>query len=131
MQKNFKLTLITLNLTFTGLLTASWPRLVVQHHTMSWFSYFVPSVCQFFFTAHPALRLYWNPVNKVVKSLDYVITCAFLKIFPCNNPKVITDFKLFFGFDKMSDVITTRRVRFPSGLTKSTDLLKYLCKFLL
>ena len=32
-----------------------------------------------------------NPGNKVVKSLDYVITCAFLKIFFCNNPKVITD----------------------------------------
>ena len=50
-QKNFKLTLTTLNLTFTGLLTASWPRMVVQHHTMLWFSYFIPNVCQFFFMA--------------------------------------------------------------------------------
>ena len=75
-----------------------------------------------------------NPVNKVVKwlkSLDYVITCAFLKIFCCNNLKVITDCKLAFGFDKMSDIITTRRVRFLSSLTKSTDLLKYLCNCLL
>ena len=31
----------------------------------------------------------------------------------------------------MSDIITTRQVRYLSGLTKSTDLLKYLCKFLL
>ena len=72
-----------------------------------------------------------NPANKVVKSLDYVITCAFLKIFSCNNPKVITDCKLAFGFDKMSNIITTRRVRFLSGLTKSNDLLKYICNFLL
>ena len=41
-----------------------------------------------------------NPANKVVKSLDYVITSAFLKIFSCNNSKVITDCKLDFGFDK-------------------------------
>ena len=72
-----------------------------------------------------------NPANKVVKSLDYVITCALLKIFSCNNPKVITDCKLAFGFDKMSDIITTRRVRFLNGLSKSTDMLKYLCNFLL
>ena len=43
---------------FYRFLTALWPRLVVQHHTMSWFSYFVPSVCQFFFTAQrPAILL--------------------------------------------------------------------------
>ena len=66
-----------------------------------------------------------NPASKLVKSLDYVITCAFLKIFSCNNPKVITECKLAFGFD----IITTRRVRFLRGLTKSTDLLKYLCNF--
>ena len=64
-----------------------------------------------------------NPANKVVKSLDYVITCAFLKIFSCNNPKVITDCILAFGFDKMSDIITTCRVRYLSVLTKPTDLL--------
>ena len=72
-----------------------------------------------------------NPANKVVNALDYVITCAFFKIFSYSNPKVITDCKLAFGFDKMSDIITTRRVWFLSGLIKSTDLLKYLCNFLL
>ena len=72
-----------------------------------------------------------NPANKVVISLDYVVTCVFLIIF-CHNPKVITDCKLILGFDKMSDIIITRRERFiSSGLTKSTDLLKYLCNFVL
>ena len=36
--KKIKLILTTQNLTFTGLLTTSWPRLVVQHHTMLWLS---------------------------------------------------------------------------------------------
>ena len=75
--KKIKLILTMLNLIFTRISMASWPRLVTQHHTMLWFSCFVPSVC-----AEAC-----NPANKVVKSLDYVTTCAFSKIFACNHPK--------------------------------------------
>ena len=72
-----------------------------------------------------------NRANKVVNFIDCVITRVFFLIIPCNNPEVITECKLAVGFDKMSDIITTRRERFLSGLTKSFDLLKYLCNFLL
>ena len=118
------LILTTPNLILTGLSTASWPRSVAQHHMMLWFSCFVPSVCHYGTEA-------CNPTNKVVKSLDYVITYAFSTIFSCNNPKVIRDCKLAFGFDKMSDIITARREGFLSGLTKSSDLFKYLSNFLI
>ena len=101
-QQKCKLILTIPNVIFTGISMASWPRLVVKYQRMLLFSCFVPSVCQFF-----SLTQACNPNNKAAKSFDYVITCAFSKIFFCNNPKIITEFKLAFAFDKMSDIITT------------------------
>ena len=62
------------------------------------------------------------PTNNIAKCLDYVIICAFSKIFSCNNPKVIVYCKFAFGFNNMSDIITTCRERFLSGLTSFYNL---------